>query len=184
MFCNVLHQKELCISFLEELSPSLLLRRVFCCCCCSLSSAVVVVAAAAAATVCCLSVCPHLPQFVPAPFVFSRVLLPTSRAHYFSILLAAFRSFSHSLPHTHPILFLPLLFAASYPSLLLLLVFFGCCCCFISLIVVVVVGLLRLLLLLRLVSPVFSKLSLFEAFVFVDQVPDPALEYIDQELCM
>jgi hypothetical protein len=53
---------------------------------------------------------------------------------------------------------------------------------FISLIVVAV-GLLRLLLL-RLVSPVFSKLSIFEAFVFADQVPDPASEYIDQELCM
>ncbi len=133
VFCNVLHQKELCISFLEELSPSLLLRRVCCCCCCSLSSPVVVVVVAAA-TVCCLSVCPHLPQFFPSPFVFSRVLLPTNRAHNFSILLTAFPFFSHSLPHTHtrtPHVSSSIVRCFISLIVFLLLVFFGCCCCFV-----------------------------------------------------
>ncbi len=120
----------------------------------------------------CLSVCSHLPQFVPSPFVFSLVLLLTNRAHNFFILLTAFcfllvLSFP---PHTY----------ARTPHF----VSSSIVRCFISLIVVAVGLLWLLLLLLRLVSPVFSKLSLFEAFVFADQVPDPASEYIDQELCM
>jgi len=129
-----------------------------CCCCCCCCYCVLSV---------CLSVptspgsfLPHLCSLVS---FFQQIELTTSP--FSSLHFLSSRTLFPTHIHAHPILFLPLLFAASFPSL-----FFA-------------VSLLRLLLL-RLLSPVLSKLSLFEAFVFVDQVPDPASEYIDQELCM